>query len=81
MNNAAKSLRNQRVSQRAFMVVRRVPLGMWENVRELSVGRREGKGDGICNEGDRRVRVKRDAICDKRSRPRKFPDRSHVADT
>ncbi len=63
------------------MVVHGAPPGMWENVGELSVGQREGKVDGICDEGDRRVRMKCDAICDKRPRPWGFPDRSHVGGT
>ncbi len=63
------------------MVDRRAPPGMWENVGELSVGRSERKGDGIRDEGDRRVRVKHDAICDKRPRPRGFLGRSHVGNT
>jgi len=63
------------------MVAHGAPPGMWENVRELSVGRSEEKGDGIRDEGDRRVRMKRDAICNKRPRPRGFPDRSHAEGT
>ena len=62
------------------MVVLGVPPGAWGDVGELLVGQRERKVDGICNEGDRRVRMKRDAICDKRPRPRGFLDRSHVGD-
>ena len=62
------------------MVVLRAPLGVWGNVGWLSVGQREGKVDGICDEDDRRVRVKHDAICDKRPRPQGFLDRSRVGD-
>jgi hypothetical protein len=43
MSNAAESLREQEVSQRAFMVVRRAPLEEWRDVGKLLAGQREGK--------------------------------------
>ncbi len=37
-------------------------------------------GDGTCDEGDRRVRVKHNAISDKVSRPWRVLGKSHVVD-
>jgi len=54
MSNAAKSLREQEVSQGAFMVARGTT-GRMERCWEV-VGRAErGKEDGIRDEGDSRV--------------------------
>ena len=38
VSNTAKSLQKQEVSQTAFMVAHRVPLGKRENIRKLLVG-------------------------------------------
>ena len=37
--------------------------------------------DGTSNKGDRRVRVKHDAISDEAPRLWRFPGKSHVGDT
>ena len=65
----------------AFMVDHGAPPEMWENVGKLSVGRREGRKMASMMKVIEGPRMKRDAIFDKRPRPRGFPDRSHVADT